>query len=328
MQYNHKNERTAKYVNGDFRLYVYDESSHLVGEYTVTGQPIVEYVWLGDTPIAALYPNNAVVYLLTDHQNKPRRGVSAATKRVDWIWDPDAFGVFQPSLARVEVNLRFPGQYYDKHTGLYYNHHRYYSPQIGRYLEPDPIGLAGGLNPYAYAGNNPVMMVDPSGLAIETPVDVGLAGYSILHAIRNPTWGNWGAAGADVLAAVIPGVPAVAGMTKRAGEAAAGAVKATDSFVDLTAHRAQHILNRHRAGVGKSGKTEFPVNWSDNKILHHVSDVATDPNAVRGLGKWDSPYAIATRDGIEIRVDFYPNNHLKYPGQISTAYPLNVVPNP
>jgi len=164
MQYNHKNERTAKYVNGDFRLYVYDESSHLVGEYTVTGQPIVEYVWLGDTPIAALYPNNAVVYLLTDHQNKPRRGVNAATKRVDWTWDPDAFGVFQPSLARVEVNLRFPGQYYDKHTGLYYNHHRYYNPQIGRYMEPDPIGLAGGLNPYAYANNNPVMEVDPSGL--------------------------------------------------------------------------------------------------------------------------------------------------------------------
>ena len=95
MKYNHKNERTAKYVNGDFRLYMYDEASHLVGEYTVT-------------------------------------------KQVVWTWDPDAFGVFQPTLARVEVNLRFPGQYYVKHTGLYYNHNRYYNPQIGRYLEPDP----------------------------------------------------------------------------------------------------------------------------------------------------------------------------------------------
>jgi hypothetical protein len=52
------------------------------------------------------------------------------------------------------------------------------------------------------------------------------------------------------------------------------------------------------------------------------------PNDYRGLGKWDSPYAIGTRDGVEIRVDFYPNNHPKYSGQISTAYPINVAPNP
>jgi RHS repeat-associated protein len=100
-----------------------------------------------------------------------------------------------------------------------------------------------------------------------------------------------------------------------------------DDFVDLTGHRKDHILNRHRAGAGKPDKTEFPSNWNDNRILHQVSDVASDPNAVRGIGKYDSPYAIGTRDGIEIRVDFYPNNH-KSAGQISTAYPTNVPANP
>lgn len=103
---------------------------------------------------------------------------------------------------------------------------------------------------------------------------------------------------------------------------------ASKSLVDLTEHRSAHILNRHRAGAGISGKTEFPGGWSDDQILHHVSDVATDPSAVRGLGKWDSPYAIGTRDGISIRVDFYPNNHPTYAGKISTAYPINVPPNP
>ena len=44
--------------------------------------------------------------------------------------------------------------------------------------------------------------------------------------------------------------------------------------------------------------------------------------------KWNSPYAIGVRDGIEIRVDFYPPTHPKYAGQISTAYPINVTPNP
>ena len=64
-------------------------------------------------------------------------------------------------------NLRFPGQYYDKDSGQFYNHNRYYNPELGRYMEPDPIGLEGGLNMFAYAGSNPVMNVDPSGLSYD-----------------------------------------------------------------------------------------------------------------------------------------------------------------
>ncbi len=99
-------------------------------------------------------------------------------------------------------------------------------------------------------------------------------------------------------------------------------------FVDLTEHRKEHILNRHRAGAGKPGKTEFPANWNDDQILQHVSDIATDSGATKGVGKWDSPYVIGVRDGVEIRVGFYPDNHPKYAGQISTAYPINVSANP
>nr|WP_249434736.1 RHS repeat-associated core domain-containing protein [Enterobacter chengduensis] len=39
-----------------------------------------------------------------------------------------------------------PGQYEDRKTGLFYNLHRYYDPRHGRYITPDPVGLAGGLN--------------------------------------------------------------------------------------------------------------------------------------------------------------------------------------
>ena len=56
------------------------------------------------------------------------------------------------------------GQYHDDETGLHYNRHRYYDPQTGRFISKDPIGLAGGVNVYAYA-ENPVLWTDPLGLA-------------------------------------------------------------------------------------------------------------------------------------------------------------------
>lgn len=131
----------------------------------------------------------------------------------------------------------------------------------------------------------------------------------------------------ETIAPVISEVEQYLEQKEGGAEGTGNSLTKIDNYVDLTGHRKDHILNRHRAGAGKPEKTEFPASWSDDRILHQVSDVASDPNAIRGVGKYDSPYAIGVRDGIEIRVDFYPNNH-KYAGQISTAYPTNVPANP
>ncbi len=73
---------------------------------------------------------------------------------------------------QLEQPLRFQGQYFDAESGLHYNRHRYYDPDIGRYLTPDPIKLAGGLNQYQYTPN-PTGWVDPLGLSCPPPDKAG-----------------------------------------------------------------------------------------------------------------------------------------------------------
>jgi RHS repeat-associated protein len=58
----------------------------------------------------------------------------------------------------------FQGREYDFATHLYYFRARYYNPETGTWLSKDPLGISGGLNLYAFCGNNPVNFVDPSGL--------------------------------------------------------------------------------------------------------------------------------------------------------------------
>jgi RHS repeat-associated protein len=62
------------------------------------------------------------------------------------------------------MDLRFPGQWFQLETGLAYNWHRHYDPSLGRYIQPDPIGLAGGGSLYGYVDGNPLAYADPNGL--------------------------------------------------------------------------------------------------------------------------------------------------------------------
>lgn len=177
--YNPLGERVAKttttfaFGGGNIvvpRLFVYDESGRLLGEYDEDGSPLLEYHWLGDL-VVSLNRGGTLYQVYTDHLGAPRE-VRDGTNTVVWRWDStvEPYGNSLPDTDpdRDEVdftlNLRFPGQYHDFESGYFYNRFRDYDPETGRYIQSDPIGLAGGLNTYAYANNNPSSFIDPLGL--------------------------------------------------------------------------------------------------------------------------------------------------------------------
>lgn len=146
-------------------LFVYGEAGHLLGSYDGTGVALDETVWLGNLPVTTMQ-SSGLYAISPDHLGAPHQIINAA-QQVVWFWDHDPFGNGTPT-GSLTYNLRFPGQFYDGTTGLYYNYFRDYDPKTGRYIESDPIGLAGGINTYAYVGGNPLSHFDLSGLQDQT----------------------------------------------------------------------------------------------------------------------------------------------------------------
>jgi RHS repeat-associated protein len=103
-------------------------------------------------------------YTHNTHLGAPQ-AVTNQAQQVVWQANYEPFGqasLVNPSLT---LNPRLPGQYFDAETGLHYNYFRdSYFPDLGRYGQSDPIGLAGGMNTYLYANANPLSYTDPLGL--------------------------------------------------------------------------------------------------------------------------------------------------------------------
>ncbi|SEK13160.1 RHS repeat-associated core domain-containing protein, partial [Achromobacter sp. NFACC18-2] len=115
-------------------------------------------------------PVDAMAWYHCDHLGTPQE-LTDAQGEIAWSAQYHAWGAAKEAIteaaraAGIRNPIRFQGQYLDQETGLHYNRHRYYDPQIGRFITKDPIGFAGGLNVYQYA-DNPVGWVDPLGLAV------------------------------------------------------------------------------------------------------------------------------------------------------------------
>ncbi len=168
---NYLGQRTRKVTSSGSTIYHYDQNGQLISETDSSGGDIRDIVYRGSIPVAQIDSSttDTVTYLHTDHLGTPRMGTDA-TGEVVWKWSGEAFGGSAADRdpdgdgVNTVVKLRFPGQYFDGESGLYYNYFRYYDPGTGRYVSSDPIGLEGGLNTYGYVGGNPVTRIDPFGL--------------------------------------------------------------------------------------------------------------------------------------------------------------------
>src|SRR5262249_36375949 len=126
-------------------------------------QPQTDYLYLGDQPIGLYKPGTGLFFYHDDRLGTPQL-VTDKNKGVYWDGTYQPFGPVSIT-ASLTQNLRLPGQYADAETGWSHNGARTYAQGLGRYLETDPIGIAGGLSTYAYADGNPLRWIDPKGFA-------------------------------------------------------------------------------------------------------------------------------------------------------------------
>jgi RHS repeat-associated protein len=153
-------QRTYKSTGTVWTHFVYASDSTLLTENSGTG--MTDYLWMGDT-LVGMVRNNMLYAIHTDHLGRPEM-VTSPTQTIVWRASNYAFdrAITQDNIGG--LNVGFPGQYYDSETGLWNNGFRDYDASVGRYVESDPLGLAAGINTFAYVGADPTKFVDSSGL--------------------------------------------------------------------------------------------------------------------------------------------------------------------
>lgn len=162
---------------GGVRTYYHYSAFGLTAECSSSGQVLRSYGYnpaqqqWGSDPLF-LRDGSSYYWYHNDNLGTPQL-LTSASGQTAWAADYDAFGNCQVRVSAVTNPLRFPGQYHDPETGLYYNLARYYDPQLGRYLQTDPV--QDGLNYYLYACGNPRLFMDPFGL----------------HALQNVDWAGF-----------------------------------------------------------------------------------------------------------------------------------------
>jgi RHS repeat-associated protein len=161
---------------GARQFFLYTPEMNLLAEteLTTSAHPLVanEYIWWNGHPVAQVDATGTTSWTLTDHLGTPILQTSAQ-QGIVWRAEYEPFGtVYALRSYDRHQPLRLPGQEAEQLglgangvTDRSYNVHRWYQPELGRYIDPDPIGLSGDLNLYSYALVNPIRLSDSIGLS-------------------------------------------------------------------------------------------------------------------------------------------------------------------
>ncbi|MGB6686581.1 MAG: RHS repeat-associated core domain-containing protein [Terracidiphilus sp.] len=143
----------------------------MLEETNAPGVAQSDYIYLNGMPIAVLNNASETVYFLHDDRLGTPQLATDSEQNPQWQASYEPFGQTTSLSGTITQNLRLPGQYFDVENGWNHNSFRDYMPELGRYLEPDPLGMLGsGNNLFVYVGDNPVNLVDPLGLCALPPV--------------------------------------------------------------------------------------------------------------------------------------------------------------
>jgi RHS repeat-associated protein len=158
--------RIAKTVDGATTRYLHD-GGQVIMEYDGSGQMLRRYVYGPgiDQPISILTMNDIYYYHFD-----ALGSVIALSSANGQIVETYAYSPFGHLSRDGEVSnpYLYTGREYDEETGLHYYRARYYHPELGRFLQVDPITYESGMNIYAYAENRPVDFRDPLGLQVSS----------------------------------------------------------------------------------------------------------------------------------------------------------------
>lgn len=161
---------------------VHDLDGNVIAEYDASGALITEYVWVEGRPLAMVADAGTapvLYYVLTDQLERPVM-MTDRDRNVVWQASYLPYGEVRSISGTATLNQRFPGQWFQIETGLAYNWHRHYDPSVGRYVQPDPLGMPDGPSRWVYVNNSPLMKVDPTGEFTQIPP-------GILKCMLNPS---------------------------------------------------------------------------------------------------------------------------------------------
>lgn len=161
-------QRVSEAFSGNTTHYVHDINGNVIAEADgSSGTTTMEYVWMEGELLAQIDGSGNIVYV-HNSQVKASQKITNPSRTLVFDQIREPFGeVSSTPTSTTPTNWRFPGQYANANNSLSHNGARDYDPSCACYVESDPSGLAGGLNPVAYAGQNPTQWVDRSGLCLE-----------------------------------------------------------------------------------------------------------------------------------------------------------------